>query len=771
MGRIKPPSGGAFRPEAKPGYMNIAKAQKGKNWSIGLDDTVKLIKGAETVYTSPLLRDVVGAGGEIYDWMFGDDAEEPTVAAAAEAKVKAKAEPAAAPAPAKPEPAPTKPRGRYNVSFPEYQAPEPVVTGPTAQPYAGPEAEIMWQSGHKFSDQTTDDLRKAAKTISMEITKLENSDYPIGPSGLNPRDLQTKLRPIIDEINRRIASQVERQQELDIDALVDQDLTSAGAMPSAQELVVGGKPALDQFKKQLDDLVELGTLSSAAANKMYQDKEAEVFNIINTGDLTPTADLIDDLDVVDEGISKLKGVPYDSSRMTAKLPDIEPPALTPATARPEALVSAPSLAVDSIPPTLPVTPPREAIRAAAERDTAQAIYDVNAIRSWLSSSPPAMQELVTRSSDPTGTASAIMQLQEQMNLFTPPQPQPEAEAVKLTEGMNLGEAQAAAAQLALSGGSQADLATLLKDVNKVEGVSSVGGGFGRWVAGGRGGYFMDPGAAAQEIKKAYDTAIKARATGQSKQLMDAYRRQQIIKSQADVARLAESEARKAREGQSRMSVAESREARQLQMQPIKYLNEWRKGVGQAANNQKKIAKLSRKRGKSKAPKKLSKDDINLLKTYQSQLNSQAKSFEGFVRSNTDKTNNRLESLKSLEAKAAGPGGIDPNTLTEDEIVALYGSDKKSLQKDRKRAAEAANNPKKLQKAIEDRKIKLAARARKVSDISRQISDVNSKIMGLIPNARAAGNLKEEGLKQLNKLNAKLATLKKQLDSAYKEGSE
>ena len=57
-----------FRAESKPGYGRYKEQVAGKNYQISMDDIASGFKFAETLYTSPLVRDTLGGIGSLFDY-------------------------------------------------------------------------------------------------------------------------------------------------------------------------------------------------------------------------------------------------------------------------------------------------------------------------------------------------------------------------------------------------------------------------------------------------------------------------------------------------------------------------------------------------------------------------------------------------------------------------------------------------------------------------------------------------------------------------------
>jgi hypothetical protein len=329
--------------------------------------------------------------------------------------------------------------------------------------------------------------------------------------------------------------------------------------------------------------------------------------------------------------------------------------------------------------------------------------------------------------------------------------------------MNLGQAQAMAAQLALSGGSQADLAEMLKDVTNITGVSSVGGGLGRWVAGGRaGGYFMDPGLAAQEVKKAYDTAIKARQAGRSKELMDAYRLSRIYKTGADVQRQTTAEQRAERESKAAETRAQAKEARTEQKFIPELLNLWNKNANAQLKTYQQVRKLFRTGGKKPT---LTAADEALLSKYQSQTNAAANSFNNFARNKQEQSANQANALGDAVVKAEG-GQFDPTALTKEEIAQIYGGDTAAYKRDKKAYLDKNNDQ--IVAALQERQAKAAERAAKMAEVTTEMATITAAIRQESLNLKGKPEARAKAQKALEKLNKELVKLQKQLAKLEKQ---
>jgi hypothetical protein len=339
--------------------------------------------------------------------------------------------------------------------------------------------------------------------------------------------------------------------------------------------------------------------------------------------------------------------------------------------------------------------------------------------------------------------------------------------------MNLGQAQAVAAQLAMSGGSPADLATLLEDVNNITGVSSAGGGFGRWVAGGRqGGYFMDPGLAAQQVKKAYDSALTAQRSGRSKQLMDAYRQVQIQKAQQGMIKQVADMQRQRAEAASRIAEREAKaedRRKKTEMKitkfnhefPITLWNLWLKGAKASNDLGKELArKAGGKGGSGIKPQDLTK--------YQAQLKSDTNALENFTRNNLKSSADAEAKLNSAIASADAGERLNLDGLTDEQIIALYGSDMKAYKRDVRKAEQTAltdDQKAELKKTLEERKKKLTARKQAIADLRKSISASNAELLNYLGSTDPKKVKKEK----LDKLNSEIEDLKDKLTDLLAEG--
>jgi hypothetical protein len=752
MGRIKMPSGRAFRRENDPAYMQQAKAQQGKNWNMTLDDTVKALKGVEFAYTSPVLRDVVGGIGELGHMMFGgEDEAEPTVEAAAEARTKAKA-PAPTPAP----PAPT---------------PAPPAAAPTAERITSPtEAEVVSQqlteamptqvgfdqpsvneSGYPIIPDLNVSTKEGTERLLAHAASLGETDPHKVLKLVNTMDESTALKTLYDMQGRVSSGRSQFYYDLlfarskQAPSPVVPEPTTIGAEERIKAAITPDKRTTEDLQEHLNNM------------KYHFEK----------GELTYEGNLFYKL--ATEELER-RGVPIAEQPVQ---PPVEEPVVapTPTAEVPTAAVTEapqPTAAAPYPPPLVPTDPgmSNADTKEMSRQNAIQGISDVAGVRQWLDSLPVNVQDAIISEPDPVAAANAYKQLFDALNLTGAPTAAPTQRTdtrIRIEPDMNLGQAQAMAAQLALSGGSQADLAEMLKDVTNITGVSSVGGGLGRWVAGGRaGGYFMDPGLAAQEVKKAYDTAIKARQAGRSKELMDAYRLSRIYKTGADVQRQTTAEQRAERESKAAETRAQAKEARTEQKFIPELLNLWNKNANAQLKTYQQVRKLFRTGGKKPT---LTAADEALLSKYQSQTNAAANSFNNFARNKQEQSANQANALGDAVVKAEG-GQFDPTALTKEEIAQIYGGDTAAYKRDKKAYLDKNNDQ--IVAALQERQAKAAERAAKMAEVTTEMATITAAIRQESLNLKGKPEARAKAQKALEKLNKELVKLQKQLAKLEKQ---
>jgi hypothetical protein len=734
MGRIKPPSGAVFRREAKPGYMVEREVRKGKNWQLQLDDTLNILQGAEKLYTSPLLRDAVGGVGELGSWVakqFDDDEE--TLKKGAEARVAAR-EPAA------PEPA--------VAPVPEPAADilmEEVTVTPPAPPVPLAERSII-DTGRSIIDPTLDSL---TEDILKRLPPL-------------PRRFQEIQAQLVERITVDPTHGLEAFKDAinNFDSLSDNDKLAAKAYWEAKKQVhyaqgrsrpttpaetAAAQKTQAALKSEVDALREQAKAKVAEAKAATEAAKAAGEEVLEIPLLT------------EEELTDI--VP---AAPAAVEPTVAP---TPAAPAPAAVEPTTGMARPAgyVPPTIEQALDNRALARIGSLLTTQAATDVVNVRKVIGDlyQNPDMSQLIDEAHATAPTPqnfenflATMVDISNDLGIgvtqpTAAPAPAADVSGIRITEGMNLGQAQAQAAGLALAGGSQADLAAMLEDVGNITGVSSVEGGFGRWVAGGReGGYFMDPGAVGTALKKAYDTALTARRTGRSKALMDAYRQVQtrrgetaIIKQLADIKRQRETaasniEAKRIQNIQRVTKMAED-VARFNAEFPIDLYIKWLTGSQKAFDLGKDLIKKIRKKGKA-GP------GTAALRTYQSQLNSSTKSLETFVRSNSNSTNNNIAKLANALASIDRHQGIDTQGLSDDEIVALYGSDMNAYRRDKRGdVALSAEDKKELKTKLNARKKELEKRQKEMTRLNRKISNLSHNIMSILSDPKKRQEKKDE----------------------------
>ena len=752
MGRIKPPSGKIFRRESKPGYMELAKAQEGKNWNVTLDDTIKIMGAVEQAYTSPVLRDAVGGVAEFGKWAFHDawvdDDEEVTHAAAAAAKVKAKAPAAKAPPQTQIVPEQTQ---QLQAQAPPPADARPPVSGavrPTPAKSTHPLKKQHAGGAAQRTPQGEDDLRNRW-TFESGVVVLTGKPISYGQAIKHHDEKRAKLLPAVRKLvagglaeipgklsqgdfmrfsdlyqhaldnpdgtqppltgnpdrelilwnaARIIAAQdpvtpEERAVETDPVGTVTpgeltldpteiksrvQALYNQGTMPEADwilarraltrgdvagaegilgkyigitdiDLPIPGKP-LQGFSKS-SSTEELQTqLESPQLQALAKRRDSEAMEIVAAIETELTSRIDPVTGELTPGATVEEVVPAPAPVMPPA-PVVSPPAAAPVTTSPY-----PPAAAEEV-----YSKPQ--LRGAAQWLTTHAAADPLAVRDMLSmfqTNPGQWENILAGSENPHQLMQDLLFVQQGMRAQAAPSapaPTVDVNAYRIKDGMNLGQAQAIAAQLAMAGGSQGDLARLLEDVENVDGVSSFGGGFGRWVSGGRkGGYFMDPGAAAIAIKKAYDTALTAQQSGRSKQIMDALRGVQmqkalqsiplaVVKEQRAREEAASKQQKRAVDAQAKINKMARDAQEHNAFLPIDTYKKWLDASQRALDLAKDLKKSARKRGPGGA-----RVDMQDLRRYQGQLNTAANALENFTRSNANATNNNINRLNQSSTR-------------------------------------------------------------------------------------------------------------------------
>ena len=592
MGRIKAPAGSIFRRESKPGYMAQAEAVKGKNWNLTLNDTVKILGAAEKLYTSPLVRDVIGGVGEIGAGVAGlfdtDDEEEVSVEEAAAASLKAAQEKHA------------KVREEVATDMALDLPMAPVLQAKLTEPESLQQRDEEWYVPQPqiepdiMLDPTRRDKRPLAAggLIAPSASPPAGIPVPLGferelttPAGIQPGVLQAPVLergPLgLEPLTPEVPYQPRGPRVLEKDISLEEYAARGPVAPAEVAPRAYPPEILDKPFSQKELAKALKLLASQGIH-----------------DLSDVRQMINDLSQIPGLASQVSGVPTEQ--------------------RPQFLAD--------------------------------------------------MAVLVSQ--------------------LTPATPAPAAgiDKFRIEPGMNLGQAQAIAAHLANVGGTQADLATLLEDVENITGVSSVEGGFGRWVAGGRsGGYFMDPGMAAAAVKKAYDTGTAARTSGQSKALMDAYRRAQIAKIATGEERKERQFGLKTRKTEQDMRKKEQEMA--LNAAEFNYnfkvdlYKKWLDVAAKQVDLADDILEKGRRKQKSGVRDKALTDYRNMIK-------SGADDIQRFARGSMRKLADDKEKLNAAMARIGKRyKGIETADLTQDEIIALYGSDMKAYRQDMREGEE------------------------------------------------------------------------------------
>lgn len=344
----------------------------------------------------------------------------------------------------------------------------------------------------------------------------------------------------------------------------------------------------------------------------------------------------------------------------------------------------------------------------------------------------------------------------------PTAPTADVSGLKIKDGMNLGQAQAVAAQLAMSGGSQAQLAELLKDVGNITGVSSHSGGFGRWVSGGRpGGYFMDPGLAAQHVAKAYNAALAAQRSGRSKALMDAYRgvkmqqaQQSMLKQLADmehkrIKAASDLEAKKVSTAKKRQKMYQDA-IKFNYMFPVDLYKKWLDASDKAYDLGKEASKKSGGKGSGIRRQTLDR--------YQLQLNSSAESFDKFLRSTLGRNDSGAAAIDRAMANVDGGRDIDVGGLTDEEVVKFFGSDLNAYRRALREGSLTDQDKTKFKEALTSRKAKLTARNKRLRAMGSKISKLTKDIKAYLGDPKK----REEQKADLDRMNEELRVLKEEM---------
>ena len=669
MGRIKSPAGSIFRREAKPGYMIGAKAVQGKNWNLGLDDAVKMIGAAEQLYTSPLVRDVVGGVGEIGAGIAGlfdtDDEEEVSVEEAAAASLKAaqekhakvRKEEAATMAMQPPVAPPTYiSPGKLKADIPSDVIPEltePELLRQREVLKTRPPTPPVQTSQYIYSDDLLDRQEVPAGELIWTITDKTGKDKKVSGS-------REELEDQVDQWRTAFLShrKVLNNKENYIKIFGEEE--GASMIKRAEYLI----PILEDKWFSGTAILEKDTAGTGEEPPLVPTGYKQ--ELATPAGIQPGAL---------EGVDPRLSVP--------PAPPVREPIVAPAPSA-EVPVAAAEVAPRAYPPEILEKPlSRKELAAAGKMLESQGIHDLSDVRQMMNTLPqiPGLASQV--SGVPTEQRPQFLaDMAVLVSQLTPATPAPAAgiDKFRIEPGMNLGQAQAIAAHLANVGGTQADLATLLEDVENITGVSSVEGGFGRWVAGGRsGGYFMDPGMAATAVKKAYDTGTAARTSGQSKALMDAYRRAQIAKIATGEERKERQLGLKTRKTEQAMLKTEQdmalKEAKFKYNFPVELYKKWL----DVATKQVDLAGDILEKGKRKQKPGVR---TKALTDYRNMIKSGADDIQKFARSSMKKLDNDKEKLNATMARIGKSyKGIETADLTQDEIIALYGSDMRAYRQD------------------------------------------------------------------------------------------
>ena len=788
MGRIKPPSGLIFQKAMKPG-MKYTEANKGKNWQINTKEITDLLALGEAAYTSPITRDVVGALGEAGAGIA--DLFSPVTPEAKSALAQAAAARTGA-----------KTRGSVIAETPEQIAAKKAELQQKLQKQRADKAEFEKQyAATRLSEmdpalaQSIGDVTGRTKELDRLIGQQDIYEAQIQPplQDLKGRKTVTTARDIgADEDTALRASKNIRAKQNQIVAsiLANPSLLGTDEKERLQEFV------LDPSLKPVDtkDLI-LREVAIRAARETTMQQEAialrkaavpepsgtlvaqggetelEILNQslsaqVQQGFLTPT----EKEQTIARRTEQLKAqqlLPSDYVQPTSDAP-VETPVpqevvipTEEAAVPPAAPVEHPAVPSDTV--TKPLSKPQ--LQHTAKLIESQA--GINAYEAYpmvaAMASDPSVQALMDLSppEEQSELLANLYSLRSAMQAPAAAEYTPKVSNIdqyKITPGMSLGQAQAMAQGLAAAGGTQADLAAMMEDVENITGVSSVGGGFGRWAAGGRpGGYFMDPTAASQQLFKSYTAGQKAGRDVQSKALGDLYKQAQIHKifgrtppEQVKMAKtLGETEPVKA-QTELRRAAAQKTRAQTISQQiknkydlPVTIYKKWLDASKVGLDISKALKKASRKKSKGTG---ISKAE---LRRYQSMLKSAGESTLNFNKGLVKSMDRNISSLDTALARAKKGEAIDVTGLTEEQIIELYGSDVRAYRKDLRSEALSEEEIKALEEQLAARKTQLATRKTNVTGINDEITEVQGKVYRVLADPKLNRKKKLEVLDSLN----------------------
>lgn len=524
MGRIKIPSGAAFRAESKPGYGRYAETYKGKNYQVSMDDIMQGFNFAETLYTSPLVRDLAGgiykAGEEVASW-FDDDGDPVKEAAKRRAMAKNPAITKSLIAKALEQEEAKRsetegaqrgfgaisrgtiadlPGGDYaQAGYPPFDQP-PSTGAPAEIPATSPTGAGIPPAGLITPPQA------AAPPAAAQ--------FPLGPEGL-PEEVETFVTPEnIKERIQEIRAQSDKLNEVAA-ALKSPQMQKSPKMMQhwTARLKEGGANVLEATRKLAAEIDQLIRTQDPAVDWILEHPSYLKF-IKNFGAVAEGPEELLFREVVRKGT--IDRTPQETGFRQIGQPmagvGVSPGA--------EEVVTEETVTEEL--PLKPTVPTRtDPVTFQEQRGQAARGYELaqQAIPLGLEFEAIIRKQLAAEPRFQTLDAAAQERVIQQLGIMarsaapSRPAAPPTAAApsgFSFKPGTSMGQAHAIVAALARSGGTGQDFARLISEgLDNVTGVYS--GGWGRWLASGRkGGYFANPDNFTIGL---YQTFEKARASG------------------------------------------------------------------------------------------------------------------------------------------------------------------------------------------------------------------------------------------------------------------
>lgn len=775
MGRIIIPSGKAFNAESKPGYGKYKDMRKGENFQVSMEDIASGFQFAESLYTSPLLRDVAGGAVALFDPDTYKGKDDPKLAQAAVKRAEAKrpslseaiteqlrkrnaaagidTEAPTAPAAAAPAPAPAAP----TVTVPAPAAEDPS----TLKDYFGEETGPPGYATLKLQLDNIEGQRDKLDTATALYRDPQGHKIP--PETLPKiaeiiREGQASIKQDMEAMATEITEIINDPQHPQRDAIVqDEAFIRMLQNPDVQPR---------SAKEAVYKLVAGGLLTNTSEGQPDPNHRAAAPgpspDAPGPPSPTPEPALPNDIDQLIQMLRSTGATPKEIGviqwhKRTGKIPAGIQKAkelLAQYSAAPVAPAAAPTPAVREPAPL--VTPDSrmqlggEALRTGQEAIPKAREFAMQVSKMLTARGVPSEQhESVIRSLQEIGYGAASKAAPAKLDVSR----------YRIPRGSSIGAAQAIVAGLARAGGTEQDLITIInEDIGNITGV--YGGAWGEWLAGARktksgvGGYFTSPHVTANKLYGTWE-AVKTGGPKARKAALGAALQEERYRQMMGGA---------PSKGSKEAAALRLKQQRLIALERKNYENEFTVETRLAqkelnlANSQAQLA--NKLKGVvsyvSKSPPTRGKTPTSkVIKAYEAALDKDSKSLNTFTRSYNKILSDKILTINAKVQALKDQPDYNLEDLNSDEIIHLYGTNTAAYGRDKSRAKDKGANRSAVIAELENKSGALSNKHFNLIHVVKEVETVRQNIREVLKVPYQTKDERTEKLATLNNLGEKL----------------